>query len=221
VTIKRLIIRIILLSVFSISLFTLIKAIYLVGTDGADAWNAVAASLAVITAIISTYGAIRVIEMQEDIKNPQPEPFFDVQSRYGLVHLAVKNQGGGTAHKIQIIWDIPVTNGRGESINFTQMDGQPDIAILLPGETTTVLVDSNINIFAKQNLNYSGTIVYQNASKNIFRNKFCISLETYRKNLAFSSEAPKTHHELQKIPDMLDKIGTELKKINETLNAEN
>ena len=201
------IIRLFLVLIFLTSSIVLVKAILLVDSEKASAWNAIAASLAVITAIISTWGAQKIIEQQEDAQKPSPYLYFDVSSRYQLVLLAIKNSGGTPSYKVSITWEKPLINYKGENIPSSE------IPILLPNETISIVVDQSASIFTNQDLNYSGKISYYNSSNNLFQRDFEISLEQYRGTLMYSDESLKTHYQLQKLPDILEKIESQLKEI--------
>jgi hypothetical protein len=206
-------IRLFLVLIFLISSFVLVKALLFVDSEKANAWNAIAASLAVITAIISTWGANKIIEQQEDAKKPYPYLYFDVSSRYQLVLLAIMNSGGSPSYNVSITWDKPLINFKGENIPSSE------IPILLPNENISIVIDQSASIFENQDLNYSGKMTYYNSSNKLFQRDFKISLEQYRGTLLYSDESLKTHYQIQQLPDILNKIESELKKIREKIHS--
>jgi hypothetical protein len=48
---------------------------------------------------------------------------------------------------------------------------------------------------------------------------FYLSIEKYRQTLTFAQEEPKTHHELQKIPEEIQKLRGELHRIRTLMEA--
>ena len=49
------------------------------------------------------------------------------------------------------------------------------------------------------------------------KHKFYLSVEYYRKRLHYDQEEPKTNYQLQKIPEKLDNVVSELKAIRENI----
>ncbi len=70
-----------LLLAFAIFISIIVTAIALKSAvDGKEAaWAVIAASLAVITAVVSSWNAQRVVELEEDRQLPYPYPYFDVK----------------------------------------------------------------------------------------------------------------------------------------------
>jgi len=162
----------------------------------------IAASLAVITSIISAWSSQRILEIQENNLKPYPYPLFDTTSRYGLVQLKVTNLGGGIAYNINLYWDESIINHKGEKIEFAHDKNAPEIPILHPNESITTLIDGHINFFKKNRKhNYSGIITYTNQSDKLKKHKFFLSAEMYRSSLTYDKEELKTHYEIQKIPN--------------------
>lgn len=88
-------------------------------SDIASVGVAIAGALAVITAVISAWGAQRVVELEEDRRKPYPYPTFDLSSRYGLVLFRVENSGGSAAHDISLKWDNEPLSSDGKEIRFS------------------------------------------------------------------------------------------------------
>ena len=78
-----------------LSLTVIVSALWKIGLGNNEAWAAVAAALAVLTSVISSWAAQRTVELQEDSQKPYP---IDVSSRYLLLQLRVINFGGSAAH---------------------------------------------------------------------------------------------------------------------------
>jgi hypothetical protein len=210
----RIIARIILALALVISIVVIVAALLSLGLRDPVAWAAVAAALAVITSVISSWVSQRALELQQDSQKPYPYPSADVASRYGLVQLRVTNYGGSAAHDISIKWDKPILNSKEEPIRFTSQAGVPEIPVLMPNESISILIDGSLQLFEKyQDLNFSGWVEFKDASKKRQRHPFYLSIEKYRKTLDFAQEEPKTHHELQKIPEEIQKLYAELRQI--------
>ena len=178
------------------------------------AWATLAAALAVVTAMISAWGAQRVVELEEDKQRPYPYPCFDIASRYGLMLLRVINTGGGTAHNISLSWDKPLLSSKGISISFSPDRGTPEIPILMPEQSIAKTVDGHIEFFGmKGNHEYSGVIHFSDASGKRYKHRFILDAEMYKDTPLYSDEELKTHFELQKIPEEIGKIRKELSNL--------
>ena len=217
----RIVARAILALSLLISAAVIVFAFVSLGFSDPVAWAAVAAALAVLTSVISSWVAQRSLELQQDAQKPYPYPSVDVTSRYGLVQLRVTNYGGGTAHDIHIKWDKPLLNSKEEPVRFTTQEGAPEIPVLMPNESISILIDGDLQLFQKyQGMDYTGQIEFKNASKRTLRHPFYLSIEKYRKTLAFAQEDVKTHHELQKIPGEIQKLHTEVRGIRALMESE-
>lgn len=214
----RIIARISLVSAGLISIVVVVWVALVMGIYDPVTWAIVAAGMAVLTSAISAWVSQRVLELQEDEQKPFPYPSIDVQSRYGLVQLCVANYGKSTARDIQIVWDIPLVNAKGEIIRFTTQANAPDIPILLPGERMYILVDGSMQLFqAQQKMEYTGKVEFKTVSGSKMSYPFFLSVEKYRTMLTFTEEEPRTMHELQKIPGELHKISREISHIHALL----
>ncbi|MDD5015280.1 MAG: hypothetical protein PHW73_09330 [Atribacterota bacterium] len=218
---KRLLLRIMYLFIFAVSILVIINAMKLMDVYKSEAWSSIAASLAVITAVITAWNAQKIIESQEDSQRPYPYLFFDISSRYMLVQLVMKNFGGSPAYDIEIGWDKPLLNSSGKQISFgVDNKHNIDVPFLLQGEKISVLVGGANNIFSKykeEDLNYSGSISFKDSIGQQMEHCFYLSLEKYRNNLAYSEEGLKTDYELQKIPPAINNIQKELKGIKNAI----
>lgn len=201
-----------------ISLLVIAYSIIVIGIENKETWAVIAAALAVITSVFSSWSSQRVLELEEDSQRPYPYPSIDVKSRYGLMLLRVTNTGGGAAHNISLIWDKPIKNWKGEVVCFADNDKAPQIAVLLPKESAAVAIGGSNDIYAKNtDMNYRGTVEFVDASNKKYKYKFFVSAEPYRSTLVFDEEEPKTHRELQKIPDKLIAISNALDDIKRSI----
>lgn len=210
----RAIVRATLIIAGIIAVAAIIATLSLVGPGSTETWAVIAAALAVITSVISSWPAQRVLELQQDAQQPYPYPAIDVKSRYGLMQLRVTNSGGSAAHDISLRWDKPLLNTQGELVRFTKHAGAPEIPVLLPGESAAMLVGGSHALYEKyQDMNYSGEVEFRDASGTRIKHPFHLSAEAYRSTLVHDQEEPKTHYELQKIPDELQKLRTEVRQL--------
>ena len=210
----RIIIRGILITASIVAIVAIIVPLYLLGIHASETWAVVAAALAVITSILSSWLALRVLEIQQDEKSPYPYPSIDVRSRYGLMQLRIKNSGGSAARNIFIKWKKPLLNTQGEEVRFTKQGNTPDIPILLPNESVAVLVGGTRAIYELyQDMNYSGIIEFQDVSERKLKQIFYISAETYRSTLDYEDEELRTEMALQKLPEEIEKLRKEVMQI--------
>lgn len=207
-----------LLLAFAISISIIVTAIALKSAvDGKEAaWAVIAASLAVITAVVSSWNAQRVVELEEDRQLPYPYPYFDVKSRYGLILLRVTNFGQSAAHNIKIEFDNELIDHKGKSINFISGDGDSNIPILLPQQSISKTVDGHVDFFEQNKVqNYTGTIKFENASGKKMKHPFIIDAEMYAETPTYDKEDLKTHYELQKIPKAIEELSNILKSLKQ------
>ena len=216
----RSLIRVGLVVVFGLSVFVVIAALRSGQRGDLETWAAVAAALAVLTAVLSSWSAQRVLELQEDQSKPYPYPTIDSVSRYGLLQLRVTNYGGGVAHDIRMIWDNPLTKASGAVVTFSGGASGGEIAVLMPRESIATLIDGHADFFAAykpSEADYSGVLHFRDASGHSYQHRFRVNVGQYAGTLLHSEEAVRTHFELQRIPERLDLLTRELRNVRETL----
>lgn len=214
----RIAIRSVLLVTFLISIGVIGYALYYSAPKSEGAWAAIAAALAVMASVIATWIALRTLELQQDAQQPYVFPQVDATSRYSFLQLRVKNSGGSPAYDINLIWDRPLINSRGETVKFTTQEGAPELPVLLPGESMSILIDEGSHFFqAVQDANYTGRVIFKNASGKQLEQVFHLSIEPYRSRLQYDQEEPRTNYMLQQIPQKLDRITRELSSIREVM----
>lgn len=185
----------------------------------ASVGGTLAGALAVVTAVVSSWGAQRVVEIEEDRQRPYPYPSFDLSSRFGLVLFRVENSGGSAAHDICIKWDGSALSSKGgEEIRFSRDDEEIQIPVLLPGQVISKMIDGHIEFFQPDRKHqYSGIIKFKDPTGRKYSHHFKMDAEMYRGTPTHSEEEIKTHFELQKIPQHLSKLEAELKKIRSVI----
>lgn len=201
----------------------LIAVLPLLGWQGglqADALNALAAALAVITAVIAAWGAQKVIEREDDASRPLPDLTVDVSSRYALAQLVLRNVGGTPAFDVLIHWDTPLLDCNGDLVSFSERADGVAASVLPNGEKVMALIDTVSNLVKRNETTYSGELIYAERSGGRRKSRrFSLDLGKYRQTLTFSNELPRTLHELQAIPGKLDGIRDELQQIQSRLRA--
>lgn len=211
---SRLTTRLLLALAIFISIIVMAIALKSAMAGKEAAWAVIAASLAVITSVISSWNAQRVVELEEDKQLPYPYPYFDLKSRYGLVLLRVTNFGHSAAHKIKIKFDNELLNHEGKPIKFCSEEVGDDIPILLPQQSISKTVDGHVDFYKQKKVQrYSGAIEFENASGKKMSHRFIIDAEMYAETPTYDKEDLKTHFELQKIPKSIDDIGNILKAL--------
>ncbi len=207
----RKVVRIFLVVGSIIAIVAIAMAFYFLGPYEGAAWTTLAAALAVIASLTTAYIAQRVLELQEDAKQPDPYPSIDVTSRYQIMQLRVTNYGGSVARNVSLEWNKPLLNAQNQQVQFMGQEGAPDIAVLLPGQSIAARLGTEIEMYNKySDMNYSGIIKFSNASGITIKRSFFLSAEQYRGGYSYEEEGVKTHYQLQRIPE-------ELKKLNDTV----
>ncbi|MFA6013887.1 MAG: hypothetical protein WC742_02390 [Gallionellaceae bacterium] len=182
-----------------------------------EAWATLAGALAVVTSMVSAWGAQRVIELEEQKLEPYPNPQFDATSEYGLMLLKITNFGGGAAHNIKLVWDKPLKNSHGKEIRFSSDSKSGELSILVPGQHISKFIDGHIQFFQIEGPHiYGGSVEYQDSKGRKKSHRFLLDAEALKGTSSYE-EGNKTHHELQKLPDRLQELCNEVKKISSQL----
>ncbi len=189
-------------------------------------WETVTASISLLIAIVSAWISFETLHRQDQTNRPQLVLGIDFHSRTGLIQLVCQNAGGKPAFNIKIDWDRDLVNTNGKKITFSKFHNDVDIPVLNPKETTAAFVDGENSFFEKfrgQDLTYSGKISYQESLNRKQRTStpFSFSLTHYSNTLLDQKEETLTMNRLQKIPDALKAIASELTSIRKLLNDQN
>jgi hypothetical protein len=183
-----------------------VAAVALLKLGAADptTWATLAAVLAVLAAVSSAWTSQRVVELQEDVIEPNPVPAFDLRSRYDLAQLRLTNRGGSPAYSVRIGWDEPLRDEDGREVVLGVANTIP---VLAAGETASVGLGTAHAFIAKtSDTTRHGVITFANASGRLRSKRFVISAEHERQALIHDHETPRTQYELQRIPDELKRI---------------
>jgi len=210
--VKKTIINLILGTATVLALYILIKTICL------KEWNTVSSSLAVITAIIASWGAQRVIWRQEEELEPKLDISIDIDNRKGAAQLVVNNIGGSTAYSVVIKWKKPLRDHSGKIIQFNSGEQGIDFKRIGKGQKYRYYIGMSEDLYAKSKnenelLEFEGFIKYKTNEKSKFNRtyNFFISLEPNRFTRLdvesdynnFLSEGSKIHEDLKKIYEIL------------------
>jgi hypothetical protein len=195
-----------------VSTAVILRALLNFGAGNSAAWNVVAASSAVIAAVVSAWTSTRILERQEDAQLPYPYPYIDASSRYQLLQLRIQNVGGTAARSIRLMWDKPLRNRQGNHV------GCQEIPVLMPQHSVAEVIDVDFDFFEReQDANYSGTVLFQDANGRDLQHRFYVSVEQYRIASSYDDEVQKTYYKLQQIPEQLRRHHRELATLRRIL----
>jgi hypothetical protein len=181
----------------------------------ADSRALLAALLAVVAAIVSAWTSQRTVEFQEDQLKPNLIPQFDLRNRYLLAQFQVTNLGGSSAYDVEIVWDRPLLKCDDSEV---KLGTKGTIPALAPGASASVSLGVSHEFMSKNNdTTYEGTIKFRDSSGRRRSKRFVVSAEHERNALTHDREAPKTHYQLQRIPDALEKIRVEISNLRGTI----
>ncbi len=181
-------------------------------------WQTTTASISLIIAIISGWIAYEVFYRTSQTERPQIILRFDFRSRHSLVLLVAENLGKKPAFDIKIKWNREILNHKGEPVKFNKYDNKADIPVLNANEHTSLVIDAPNSLFGRykdDDMDFGGIITFK---ESITTNRktsypFFLSLRHYGNSPVIENEEPKTMFELQKIPEKLEDIRNELRKV--------
>lgn len=203
-----------------VALTVAVVALLRLGPAVEASWALLASVLAVIAGCISAWSGQRVLELAEDDKEPQLVLTLDATSRYQLVQLRLKNIGRSSAHDVCISWDSPLHTAEGDQARFADVENGPEVAILGPGESVSTRLDvAHRFMEAHRNARFSGQLVFKTSSGSKRKERFLLSTASLSRRLLYDEEEVKTHYELQKIPDALDRLARELQEIRTVIDG--
>jgi hypothetical protein len=216
-TFQRAIPKIVLVIAALFSIAVGIAAIHQEGGFSPVAGTIWAAVLAVIAAVVSAWTGQRVVELQEDALKPNIQLTFDAHSRYQVVQLRLANRGQSPAHDVKVEWSSgPPTDRKGHLVQFGPGGVLP---VLNAGEHASVVLDDSQTFFKRyDDATFSGRVTFTTSRGEVLSREFLLSAEHERRALLHGSEEPKTHYELQKLPERLESIATELVRLREALS---
>jgi hypothetical protein len=215
---KKTIISIILFFALILSSFILIKTIYI------QEWSVVASSLAVITAIIGSWSAQRIIWKQQEDLEPNIIVYLDLKSRSDCTQFIIENIGGSTAYDVNIKWEKPLKDSKNNNIKFNSGKPNMDFTQITKGQRYTYFVGVTSKIYEREKnsvLEYYGVIEYKKGTKNRFKesNDFFITMEPYRISLNTENDVQAFFKENSFIHNDLKQINLTLKELNAKLDS--
>lgn len=195
-----------------------VGAFYYKGLNSAEFWAVFAASLAVLTSIFSAWSSMGLMEIERDRQRPNPYPYVDFRSRYGLALFTIKNFGASPAHNIRLVWSPKIKNYNDEEVGFDSSNGE--IGVLMPNQTISKVLGASHEIYQRNGdiLFFKGIVLYDDINGKSYECPFVIDLASYAGTPQDDDEIAKTGFMLQKIPDELSKIKKELSIISSKLN---
>lgn len=212
----RVLVRIVLGTAVLLAAAALVVVLWRLGPSDPGGWATVAAALAVLTSVIGSWTAQRVLELEEDKQRPQPDLRFDLESREILLLLRLTNSGGSPAFSLSIVWEEPalfisdkIPHGSREA-HFSST--QPEVPVLQPGESLALAVAPSAEFLAAPRRIYAGTIYFNDSSGRKGSTRFQLSVEHYRFALRHDTEERITHRKIQEIPGELAGISKALKE---------
>lgn len=212
--IRRLSSALLLLAGFIITGFILNKAFCL------KEWNTVAASLAVIVAIMTLYISMKATWKNEDEQEPDFLIDWDFKSNSVSNYLTIKNIGGGSAYNVSIEWEKTLKNFNKESVTFGNIPTLSKNQQIKTVVSTITETWANAKEYGEDNDNFTGIIKYKltRKSRSYQQKEFCISLGHKRYRNDYEDLEQEFHAQGKKIVKQLENIGNSLQSIKAKLN---
>lgn len=176
-------------------------------------WNTIAASLAVIVAILTLYISMKATWKNEDEQEPDFLVDWDFKSDSVLNYLTIKNTGGSSAFNVKIEWKKTLKNFNNEPVTFgviPRLSKNQQIKTIV---STIPKTWENAKEFGDDNDNFTGIIKYKltKKSRKYEHKEFCVSLghKRYRGDYEdteqeFHAQGKKLVNELEKIRNVLE-----------------
>jgi hypothetical protein len=211
--IKRFTLRFVLSLVLGLAIYVILLSLIQRKEHGGINYGSVAGGLAVITAVVATFGSIRLAELQEDENRPRPYIYIKTE-RYQLFQLAVKNVGRETISSANIYWETQMTNDQGEQVFPSSR------SYYLPsGEEVSQLVGVAHQVIERYPNPVKGRIFFRDAHGLPFVEFFLIDFGQLQYTLAYDNEQTKAYREIQNIPGVLKEMEKGLSMITEHLKT--
>jgi len=205
----RVLARIIFGVAFIFSLSVIVMAIFFKSVVAPDSLNAIAASLAVITAIFSSYGALKIVENEEDSRRPRVTIEPDLFSNAWAAQVSIRNVGLQDANSVSFHFDPSVRS----DCKLVKEIEKRSISGLSPGEVLKIIICSTVDLFNNEPLIYTGSIEFSGPHGKRYTESFLLDLEKYKNSPVHLDEYHSAAEKIQKIPEEVAKIATELKNL--------
>jgi hypothetical protein len=158
------------------------------------------------------------VELQENALEPNVVVSFDFRSRYQLAQLRVSNRGGSPAYDVLLDWHTALKNSKGENLEPFGSSGV--LPILSAKDAATILLGQSRDFLSSNPQHeWSGAISYRLGNGATGNLPFRLSAEHERSALLHTEEEPRTHYELQQIPERLKTIATEISSVRKLLGG--
>lgn len=176
---------------------------------GQESYATIAAALAVLTAVVSAFSTVRLVEQQEEARRPNVIVGIDLRSRYGLVQVTISNVGMTSAVDVK----IHVESENAEIPEWLEGFAQRHVAALVPNEVLKVPLGVHTKVFAPPVKVFEGTITFTDAKGKKFREWFVLDLCKYQDTFLHQDEESKAAFELQKLPKILTDIENRIDRL--------
>ena len=207
--ITRVITRVIFVLAFIISICVILIVTLFKCFIPVDSLNVIAASLAVITAILSSYGSLKLLENEEDSRRPKVIIEPDLFSMAWHVQISIKNIGFELAENIQIIFDKEY-----QSTRTQQKVNDRDIVSIMPSENIRISIASSVYFLKNDKKVYKGQLIYCDSKQKKYKDRFCIDFGKYEKSTIYTNDYHEAAEKLTKFPEKMDKLIQELHLLN-------
>ena len=204
--ISRIPIRIVFIFIGVLSILLIYFALANTDLVKANAYSIVAASMAVITALFSSYSSIKLIENEEDKNKPNISISIDCFSRYGLVQYKICNNGASAAKDIKIVFSKDIYEENADNTILSKIDGKI-INYLAPFEELYIPIGVHVKVFDTMKKQvYSGKLLYSDSVNKKYQDMFIVDFDKYKDNITHSDEIGKMAYELQNLPEIVRKL---------------
>jgi hypothetical protein len=157
--------------------------------------------LAVIAAIFSTWGALRVIDLA--IENNRPLISINANfDRHILIQIELKNVGKTIAQEVKFKWENPPKD-EGKDDVFPESE---IIKYIAPGEVVIRNLGRGFAFPEGYNLVFSGIVTYKDLKKRKYREPVVIDLSKYMSSMTIRSKKDNMYIELTKLPDKIESL---------------
>jgi hypothetical protein len=197
---KKIIIYLGLFVSFVVSVIVIVAAFLTKNAAGNSAieWGSIAASLAVITSIISILASYNIIQLQENEYRPNVVIGIDL-NRTELFQIAIKNEGKVSAHNIKTKCNKPFINCNGTEL----FKYDREISVLYPGESLVYIVDATWQVLSTDDCIYEIEVDYFDTRKRKYHDTFILDFKKFNLVSANSDERQMAYKSVQNIEKIM------------------
>ncbi|QGY44711.1 hypothetical protein GM418_13855 [Maribellus comscasis] len=179
-------------------------------------WNTIAASLAVVTALITVYISLKSTWKTEDEQEPELILKWDFESSV-IVNLEIENIGGGSAYDVAIEWSKALKHATNKPISFGVIPCLPKNQKLKTIVTSQPEIWKNAKEYGESNDSFSGIIKFKRRknSRRFEKQDFVLSLGFKRFRIDYETTEQEYYSQGKKIVSELTDINENLSRIIE------